>query len=1005
MSRFLLFCKSMTTGAGKIWQSETIPTMKLKLGFLTFLLATLVASAQTNNLTALLQQGLMEEQANRNLDAAIANYQSLAMRFDQDRQLAATAVFRLGECYRAQGKTNEAAKQYQRILSDFADQKTLATLSQQNLTGMGMTKAETAAADNSDVQLWGKLKDMPRDELEKILPTVVPDAVFTILLQRRNETEATLAQMQVNFSPENPEVLKQKALLDTINKQLDSRLDGIIAGLKMRAEISQPHFQQRLQSVISRNPQSPETGTTDDEDKQITRIQQMIQTSPDLINAEDSRNATRTPLINAASMGWLKVTAYLLNHGADVNRSASDVVLNAELQQAGSVSPLLAAVSTGNKAMTQFLIEHGANVNFKGPNNGVTPLHLASRKGFQAVAEVLLANHADANARDNAGQTPLFAAVQGGQLKIIQMLVAAGANPNLKDGKDNTVLNVAIKTSPEMFKTLLAAGADPNTVDDKNRTPLSYSVERDSLEVVKMLLAAKADPNGGFSDAPLLVAIHKKDVAAAEVLLQAGANPNTKGTVDLSSSTFSGGNTHYSITPLALAVSNGQLPIVQLLLRFKAAPNDSQTDGKSLLFSALGNPEILTALLEAGAIVDVQDQTDNTSGPGVPGRFPRGFQNMMNPGLKRTPLLSAAGGESNVVAVAELLQHGANPNVCDGQGNTALHHAAMWLADEKVFALLLDAKANPNVRNNEGKTSLDLVKERLNLQVSGGRFPSQDQSGINYGQVSAEQKRQAEKLIALLHQHGALDNLPDWDRITISRPSANFSEPVYYQGTNGWNRFTLLEAVLNFYGSSRTHSVSQGNGIQMNSSADNVLPFPDLSRVIILRPSHSSTNQIRIAVNLLNQTNGVDCSKDVPLEFGDVVEIPERDHALGDKLVGLIDAQRETLFNFLKASVRLVVRGQTVKIPIYPCFDSSLSSVLEKSEARNLLLSSSDLSQVKVIRHDPKTGKNREWILDCRPSPASFNGSVVFSGINQTQPSYSELWLRDGDVIEVPEKP
>src|SRR6185369_10567730 len=87
--------------------------------------------AQTNNLTVLLQQGLFEEQANRNLDAAIASYQSLAAQFDKNRQLAATAVFRLDECYRALGKTNEAAAQYQRILKDFSDEQTLATLSRQ----------------------------------------------------------------------------------------------------------------------------------------------------------------------------------------------------------------------------------------------------------------------------------------------------------------------------------------------------------------------------------------------------------------------------------------------------------------------------------------------------------------------------------------------------------------------------------------------------------------------------------------------------------------------------------------------------------------------------------------------------------------------------------------------------------------------------------------------------------------------------------------------------------
>ncbi len=107
----------------------------LRLFILVFSLAgAAVSRAQTNNLTSLLQQGLLEEQANGNLDAAIADYRSLALEFDKDRQLAATAVFRLGECYRAQGKTNEAAAQYRhRILREFPEMDKLATMSRQNV--------------------------------------------------------------------------------------------------------------------------------------------------------------------------------------------------------------------------------------------------------------------------------------------------------------------------------------------------------------------------------------------------------------------------------------------------------------------------------------------------------------------------------------------------------------------------------------------------------------------------------------------------------------------------------------------------------------------------------------------------------------------------------------------------------------------------------------------------------------------------------------------------------
>src|ERR1700690_3855664 len=95
------------------------------------------ASAATNDLTTALQRGLFEEEANQNLGAAIQAYQSVAGQFDKDRKLAATAIFRLGECYRKQGNTNDAAAQYDRILREFSDQPTLATLSRQNLATLG----------------------------------------------------------------------------------------------------------------------------------------------------------------------------------------------------------------------------------------------------------------------------------------------------------------------------------------------------------------------------------------------------------------------------------------------------------------------------------------------------------------------------------------------------------------------------------------------------------------------------------------------------------------------------------------------------------------------------------------------------------------------------------------------------------------------------------------------------------------------------------------------------
>ena len=79
--------------------------------------------AATNDLSGLLQKGLFEEEANRNLDAAAEAHRAVSAQYDRDRALAATAIFRLGEIYRKQSKTNEAIVQYERIVREFPIRK------------------------------------------------------------------------------------------------------------------------------------------------------------------------------------------------------------------------------------------------------------------------------------------------------------------------------------------------------------------------------------------------------------------------------------------------------------------------------------------------------------------------------------------------------------------------------------------------------------------------------------------------------------------------------------------------------------------------------------------------------------------------------------------------------------------------------------------------------------------------------------------------------------------
>ena len=60
----------------------------------------------------------------------------------------------------------------------------------------------------------------------------------------------------------------------------------------------------------------------------------------------------------------------------------------------------LGGESEGHKDVAELLLANKAEVNAK-DNNGWTPLHLAAPKGHKDVAELLLANKAEVNAKDN----------------------------------------------------------------------------------------------------------------------------------------------------------------------------------------------------------------------------------------------------------------------------------------------------------------------------------------------------------------------------------------------------------------------------------------------------------------------------------------------------------------------------------------------------------------------------------------------------------------------------
>jgi ankyrin repeat protein len=185
------------------------------------------------------------------------------------------------------------------------------------------------------------------------------------------------------------------------------------------------------------------------------------------------------PIHSAAQKGDLaKVTALIKDSPGLV--SAKDNM---------GMTPLHVAAKNDHKDVADFLLANGADINAKDSNGEFTPLDLAlSCYHYMDMVELLVAKGADVNAKSKQGLTPLEEAAMRGQRDAAGLLVAKGADVNAKDSKGNTPLLWALLMGhPDMANLLVDANADVNAGNDQGTTPLFLAKQRNYDKMVDIL--------------------------------------------------------------------------------------------------------------------------------------------------------------------------------------------------------------------------------------------------------------------------------------------------------------------------------------------------------------------------------------------------------------------------------------------------------------------------------------------------------------------------------------
>jgi ankyrin repeat protein len=312
--------------------------------------------------------------------------------------------------------------------------------------------------------------------------------------------------------------------------------------------------------------------------------------------------------------------------------------------------------------MVAFLVSHKADLSVRARDNeGMTQISSEPRVQY----------------RPTGGLTPLLYGARAGCLGCVKAMLEAGADKDRPNPDGMTPMMMALDNGyPAVASYLLERGASPHTWDWWGRTPLYIAVTMrggrdsrpgprspESLSFIIALLDAGVNPN------PQLAFKEPsrggRDNRFADDLLTTGATPLLRAAQTFDNEVIAALLEHGALVDLPNA--SGVTP-------FMAAAGIGTRTGAGVL--GPGTPdnvvalslETMEVLRKAGADVNARI-TDTTS---LTGRIAR--TNTLTDRQGQTTLFHAAeAGRTQVVKY--LLEHGAKVDVVDGKGKTAINLA------------------------------------------------------------------------------------------------------------------------------------------------------------------------------------------------------------------------------------------------------------------------------------------------------------------------------------------